>query len=175
MCDFGESKRIGAEESKPTFHGTSLYASLNCHNFKSLGRVDDLWSALFVIIDISTNCLPWKKLYQKMVPDSSRNRQMKREKECFLKKIKLPSHCPGEFKRLVKLLKKTEENREDSPPYDEIIDLLRAIAMNDKYSDDQNRADRPNPQKNEEQKTNICRGIRKVLLHSIRYMTHHSF
>ncbi len=97
---------------------------------------------------------------------------MKQAKEEFIRKANLPEGCPVEFANFLEILKEAEKHSKDIP-YTEIIDLLREIATNDKYSDAQNKADAPISK--EEQKSNICHGIRKVLLHSIRCMTHHSF
>lgn len=42
------------------FRGTAAYASLNAHEGKDLGRVDDLWSLFYVLVEFMTGDLPWK-------------------------------------------------------------------------------------------------------------------
>lgn len=46
-----ENGVIKPARDKVEFRGSSLYASLNSHRLKELGRVDDVWSLLFVLID----------------------------------------------------------------------------------------------------------------------------
>ena len=70
IVDFGLSKKYNPKldniQKEAEFIGTSLYASITAHNKLDLSPVDDLWSVLFVIIDISTNSLPWKEDYIKL-------------------------------------------------------------------------------------------------------------
>lgn len=47
------------------FRGTARYASLNSHQGKDLGRMDDLWSLFYVLIEFVTGTLPWRKLKDK--------------------------------------------------------------------------------------------------------------
>lgn len=47
------------------FHGTVRYCSLNVHQYKEQGRHDDLWSMLFMLIELVTANLPWKGLNRK--------------------------------------------------------------------------------------------------------------
>lgn len=47
------------------FRGTARYASLNSHQGKDLGRMDDLWSLFYVLIEFATGTLPWRKLKDK--------------------------------------------------------------------------------------------------------------
>jgi len=42
------------------FRGTAAYASINAHDGKDLGRVDDLWSLFYVLVEFMTGDLPWK-------------------------------------------------------------------------------------------------------------------
>jgi serine/threonine protein kinase len=59
LIDFGTSRmeqdiRVCEEIS------THTYASLNVHYGKVLGEKDDLWSFLFVVLDLLNEKLPWK-------------------------------------------------------------------------------------------------------------------
>ena len=83
IVDFGLSKKwkteyggMITELEKADFYGTSLYASLTAHNNRDLSRNDDLWSLLFVIIDISTNALPWKEKYIRTVHLGTKQRRV---------------------------------------------------------------------------------------------------
>ena len=48
------------------FRGTLRYASLNAHHGKILGCVDDLYSLLFVLVELHTGKLPWSHLHDKV-------------------------------------------------------------------------------------------------------------
>eukprot|EP00658_Telonema_sp_P-2_P038257 TRINITY_DN27484_c0_g1_i5.p1 TRINITY_DN27484_c0_g1~~TRINITY_DN27484_c0_g1_i5.p1 ORF type:complete len:599 (+),score=132.47 TRINITY_DN27484_c0_g1_i5:175-1971(+) len=41
------------------FRGTSRYASPNAHDCHDLGRVDDLWSLFYLLVEFVTGVLPW--------------------------------------------------------------------------------------------------------------------
>jgi serine/threonine protein kinase len=72
IIDFGLAKRYVSTsgEIKPPrenagFRGTSRYASINSHLQKDLGRVDDLWSLLFMAVEYITGTLPWRRVKEK--------------------------------------------------------------------------------------------------------------
>ena len=164
VVDFGLSKKYiqkeGILQKEAEFIGTSLYASITAHNKLDLSPVDDLWSVLFVIIDISTNSLPWKEDYVKLQRQTNMRRseigKMKNEFIGFMvddrkdnddgDDVKKESECkrhsykmPEEYGDFMKVLMKTGYN--DTPKYDELIRILRAIASNDKYREGQYVAD----------------------------------
>ncbi|KAK5985198.1 hypothetical protein GCK32_021945, partial [Trichostrongylus colubriformis] len=47
------------------FRGTVRYCSLNVHQYKEQGRHDDLYGALFSMIECLTATLPWKGMIRK--------------------------------------------------------------------------------------------------------------
>jgi tau tubulin kinase len=47
------------------FRGTARYASLNSHQGRDLGRLDDLWSLFYVLVEFAVGTLPWRKLKDK--------------------------------------------------------------------------------------------------------------
>lgn len=49
-----------AARPRADFRGTSLYASLNAHDGKDLGRRDDLWCVFYMLVDLLRPCLPWR-------------------------------------------------------------------------------------------------------------------
>nr|CCC90047.1 putative protein kinase [Trypanosoma congolense IL3000] len=68
IVDFGLARRYrrGNGDIRPPrpnagFRGTSRYASLASHRQQELGRVDDIWSLLFMLIEFVTGTLPWRK------------------------------------------------------------------------------------------------------------------
>ena len=71
VLDFGLSRRYredGGEvkqaRQEAEFRGTSRYASLAAHNCQDLGRVDDLWSLFYVLLEFITGTLPWMNCKQ---------------------------------------------------------------------------------------------------------------
>ncbi|KXS16971.1 hypothetical protein M427DRAFT_91001, partial [Gonapodya prolifera JEL478] len=48
--------------SRAGFRGTAAYASPACHAGRDLGRVDDLWSWFYCLVEMMAGWLPWKGL-----------------------------------------------------------------------------------------------------------------
>ena len=65
MLDFGLSRKFkdsnGLIRPRPiaSFQGTITYASMNAHNRMEMGRHDDLWSLLYILVHFITGELPW--------------------------------------------------------------------------------------------------------------------
>lgn len=68
IIDFGLARRhldkvsgevVPARGPHVEFRGTSMYASLASHRGQELGRKDDLWSWLYLIVDFLRGDLPW--------------------------------------------------------------------------------------------------------------------
>ncbi|QDZ21671.1 serine/threonine-protein kinase [Chloropicon primus] len=69
LIDFGLSKLYRREdgthvEERPPdlskFRGTTSFASPNAHDFKDLSRRDDLWSLVYILIELYSGTLPWR-------------------------------------------------------------------------------------------------------------------
>eukprot|EP00750_Incisomonas_marina_P003416 INCI13108.1.p1 GENE.INCI13108.1~~INCI13108.1.p1 ORF type:complete len:712 (+),score=96.50 INCI13108.1:282-2417(+) len=91
VIDFGLSRRVLVadgpratlqhvpERPVAEFRGTSMYASAGAHASKDLGRVDDLWSFLFVVVDLLCGRLPWREA----VKAGDKNAVAKLKRRCF--------------------------------------------------------------------------------------------
>ena len=72
MFDFGLARQYTTPtgEIRPPrpvagFRGTVRYASINAHLSRELGRHDDLWSVFYMLVELATGELPWKKIRDK--------------------------------------------------------------------------------------------------------------
>ncbi|CAI2348284.1 unnamed protein product [Caenorhabditis sp. 36 PRJEB53466] len=80
------------------FRGTPRYCSLNVHHRKEQGRVDDLWSWLYMMIELHTG-LPWRRL-------TDEKEIMEAKQACSMET--LLKGCPKEFEAIYKYLEKLE-------------------------------------------------------------------
>ncbi|OUM63418.1 hypothetical protein PIROE2DRAFT_20675 [Piromyces sp. E2] len=88
------------------FRGTAAYASINAHDGKDLGRVDDLWSLFYVLVEFMTGDLPWKGREKEQV--AIYKRQMTNSY--------LVANLPTPFNDMLQYLKTLKF--EDEPDYD---------------------------------------------------------
>ncbi|KAL7056053.1 hypothetical protein AAHC03_020951 [Spirometra sp. Aus1] len=74
ILDFGLSRKflssdprrtIREPRSEVSFRGTVRYASINAHEGRELGRHDDIWSLLYMLIEFTSCALPWAKITDK--------------------------------------------------------------------------------------------------------------
>ncbi|XP_067834391.1 tau-tubulin kinase 1-like, partial [Heptranchias perlo] len=70
------------------FRGTVRYASVNAHKNREMGRHDDLWSLLYMLVEFAVGQLPWRKIKDK--------EQVGLIKEKFDHRMLL-KHMPSEF------------------------------------------------------------------------------
>jgi serine/threonine protein kinase len=70
--DFGLARRYRSSDgsvkeprASAGFRGTSRYASVASHRSQELGRVDDLWSLFFMLVEWMTGRLPWRGFREK--------------------------------------------------------------------------------------------------------------
>ena len=78
------------------FRGTVRYASVNAHKGHDLGRHDDLWSVFYLLIELATGQLPWKKI---------RNREEVGDCKLVYDHRKLIAGLPIEFRKFHEHLK----------------------------------------------------------------------
>jgi len=72
IIDFGLVRRHLDENDVPrpsrhrvAFRGTTHYASVSALHYNDLGRVDDLWSLAFSLLELATGELPWENMYSR--------------------------------------------------------------------------------------------------------------
>lgn len=120
LIDFGLARRFRRSngEIRPPrdnagFRGTSRYASVASHHHQELGRVDDLWSLLFMLVEFATGTLPWRKYKDK--DDIGR---------CKEESITphLVRNLPREFQPFLAHLQTLRY--EDEPDYDLLLTLM---------------------------------------------------
>ncbi|KAK7196285.1 protein kinase [Novymonas esmeraldas] len=120
LIDFGLARRFRRSngEIRPPrdnagFRGTSRYASVASHHHQELGRVDDLWSLLFMLVEFATGTLPWRKYKDK--DDIGR---------CKEESISphLVRNLPREFQPFLAHLQTLRY--EDEPDYDLLLTLM---------------------------------------------------
>ena len=77
MIDFGVTRRFKEPDGKvipkrkrAEFRGTTFYASVHSHNLEDLSPRDDLWSMMYVFLDILCGSLPWSKAAKLKEKDS---------------------------------------------------------------------------------------------------------
>ena len=79
IIDFGLVRRHLNANQRPrrrrpqtAFRGTTHYASIAAQSFQDLGRVDDLWSLCYVVVEMVAGGLPWDGVYAKAVEDEEK-------------------------------------------------------------------------------------------------------
>eukprot|EP00759_Apiculatamorpha_spiralis_P032225 PhF_6_TR33710/c0_g1_i1/m.49469/K08815/TTBK; tau tubulin kinase len=72
LIDFGLARKYRTENGeirpprlKAGFRGTTRYASIASHQGKELGRVDDLWSLFYLLVEFVLKELPWRRKKEK--------------------------------------------------------------------------------------------------------------
>jgi len=99
--------------------GSRRYMSLNTHLRKDQGRRDDLWSLLYVIIELRTGTLPWAHLRGVENLDRIRDIKVQYHNE------KLVRGLPLEFLKIVTYLKTLKY--ESTPDYDFLDGLMLGL------------------------------------------------
>lgn len=123
MIDFGLARRyllnngeVRASRDTTGFRGTARYASINSHLCKDLGRRDDLWSLLYVLIEFAKGYLPWRK-----IKDKDQIGEMKMQ----FNNADLVADLPVEFLLFMQHLQSLKY--EDKPDYSYIQNLFNEL------------------------------------------------
>ncbi|KAI1309102.1 Tau-tubulin kinase 2 [Halotydeus destructor] len=95
------------------FRGTVRYASVNAHKNKEMGRHDDLWSLLYMIVEFVNGALPWRK-----IKDKEQVGQMKERYDHRL----LLKHLPAEFRQFLEHIQTL--GYYDAPDYDLLASIF---------------------------------------------------
>jgi len=68
LVDFGLARRFVDDEGEllperhdASFRGSTTYASVHAHLDQDLSRRDDLWSWLYILVEITDGTLPWRR------------------------------------------------------------------------------------------------------------------
>lgn len=121
VIDFGLARKfvmpdgsIRPARDQAGFRGTARYASIHSHMSRDLGRRDDLWSILYILIEFAKGFLPWRKLKEK---DEIRDVKIN------MNTPELCADLPKEFLQFMDHLQALDYA--DRPDYDYLIQLLR--------------------------------------------------
>ena len=131
LIDLSLSRRWRSPEGKKYLprnnvglRGVPKYASISSHEGKDLGRVDDLWSFYYILIELFAP-VPWEN-----INDKEEIYQMK--KKCHNNKL-IYMNLPKQFQMLFDYLDSLDFA--DDPNYDLIIDLLGEMAYDNEKDD----------------------------------------
>jgi hypothetical protein len=135
MIDYGLSREHldpATGEPKPKrgqarWVGSRRYMSLNTHMRREQGRRDDLWSLLYVIIELRTGTLPWAHLRGVENLDRIRDIKLQYNNE------KLVRGLPLEFLKFVTYVKTLRY--ESTPDYDFLDGLMLSLLQKNNGSD----------------------------------------
>ena len=132
LIDFGLARRFKRSNGgmRPPrdnagFRGTNRYASIQSHLHQELGRVDDLWSLLFMLVEFATGSLPWRKYKEKEAIGECKQQTVNAE---------LVRTLPREFLPFLEHLQSL--SYEGEPDYDYLIGLLRTSIVRRGYAPD---------------------------------------
>ncbi|XP_071834412.1 uncharacterized protein [Apostichopus japonicus] len=121
MLDFGLARQYTNSQGqvrtpRPVagFRGTVRYASVNAHKNKEMGRHDDLFSLVYMLVEFVVGQLPWRKIKDK--------EQVGLMKEKYDHRLLL-KHMPSEFTPFLEHIE--ELQYADKPDYQYLHSLLQ--------------------------------------------------
>ena len=131
LIDFGLMKKINKNDNETQnkenskkrngFVGTLTYASISAHNKEELGKKDDLYSFLLMILDLMGEDLPWRNIDSKKedeILECKKRCMDEPDKYLFLKSTKNNNEIMNIFKYIKNL------NFETEPDYNYILNQL---------------------------------------------------
>ncbi|CDW59898.1 Pkinase domain containing protein [Trichuris trichiura] len=132
MLDFGLARcyttktgELRQPRIKCGFRGTIRYASPNAHAGKELGRHDDLYSTLYMAVELRNGRLPWYNL---------NNKEEVGKMKMTIPQSQLLKDMPSEFLEWHNVLCKLRYF--DTPDYDWIIEKMRQLMRAKGYQED---------------------------------------
>ena len=131
IIDFGLAKELlnsdgslKLKREKVGFRGTARYSSYHAHFKRDLGRRDDMWSLLYILIEFYTGTLPWSGIKEKeKIADSKKE----------LDSLQLVRGLPPQFADFLKHIQKL--GFYDAPDYDYLKTLLADCYKENGYDD----------------------------------------
>ena len=121
----GTGRARRARTSAP-FRGSLRYASAKAHMGRELGRVDDLWSLLYLVLELVGLRLPWAS-----VASSRDNLQLIGSLKAGCTERELLGHLAGELGPFRRQLLSSEPDGQEGPPYAQLrsvpLHLLRTL------------------------------------------------
>lgn len=117
------SERIGAG-----FRGSSTYASVHAQQEKDQGRRDDLWSWLYMIVELLTGTLPWRVTKERSTRKDWGDKVLQRKMKCREnpEELMAPLALPIGLLKICKHLDSLEFG--DSPNYEVIKHALNSLS-----------------------------------------------
>eukprot|EP00792_Barthelona_sp_PAP020_P007557 TRINITY_DN3152_c0_g1_i1.p1 TRINITY_DN3152_c0_g1~~TRINITY_DN3152_c0_g1_i1.p1 ORF type:complete len:408 (-),score=101.42 TRINITY_DN3152_c0_g1_i1:142-1365(-) len=125
IIDFGlakpyidEDAAVKKQKQVGGFRGTTRYASINSHDCLSLSRRDDLWSLLYVLIEMTGKDLPWCHLIEREDVAECKRSYLNDE---------LVANLPIQFKMFLTHL--LELDFSTCPDYEYLKGLMKELSM----------------------------------------------
>ena len=129
LCkEFKTAEGIVPQRDRADFRGTSMYASIHAHKEQDLAPRDDMWSLLYIIVDLLRGELPWKEHGEGATKNREKAAEMKvkcyEDPAVLVKDTPIPSQLL-QFAEHLKSLK-----YEDFPDYKKLCSLLESAPAN---------------------------------------------
>ena len=136
LFDFGLARQYTTptgelKQPRPVagFRGTVRYASINAHLGNELGRHDDLWSVFYMLIELATGSLPWRRIRDKEEAGKAKQdtdhdeliKGLPLELKLFMTHLKsLTYHDKPDYQHLINLFQNAQQRYgvSNSDPYD---------------------------------------------------------
>uniref|UniRef100_F1L2K5 Serine/threonine-protein kinase n=1 Tax=Ascaris suum TaxID=6253 RepID=F1L2K5_ASCSU len=126
LLDFGLAKRYSDMEGKhlPSrgevgWRGTTRYGSLKAHQRLDLGRRDDLESWFYLLVEITSGALPWRRVNERSIVQASKLMARQEGRAQFL------HDCPRQYDDLLTIIDALVF--QDEPQYELIHAILNDI------------------------------------------------
>ncbi|CAD5211016.1 unnamed protein product [Bursaphelenchus okinawaensis] len=92
LKEYDNAMKIRPARKKAPYLGTDRYCSINVHRRGEHGRVDDLWSLLFMLVEFIKGKVPWKNVSSKKLAKAKTCHMDDLLKECPVELWKFQRH-----------------------------------------------------------------------------------